>query len=315
MQAAIKMGVYGPAGSGKTFTTLLMAEGLGNVTGKRVAFVDTERGTDFYCQAVKERATHPEAFDFDALHTRSLSETLSEVKKLGDEHGVIVIDSITHLWEAARLAYTGRQTKAGTIPFHAWGKIKAPYKDLMTYLLSSPKHVFICGREGNEYEQDEETEELRAVGKKMKAEGETPYEPHILVRMEGVRDKKGKKVPHAFVEKDRTGVLDGRMIRLPNYQNMCEPLLPLLGIEQAAIPSEDDVAETDGAAFEEQERLRAAASSKLLEELSAKITLASSPDKLKEVGKEITPELKKRMVPAHVTKLRELYQQREATYS
>ncbi len=48
MQAAIKMAVYGSAGKGKTFTTLLMAEGIAKATGKRIAYVDTESGTDFY---------------------------------------------------------------------------------------------------------------------------------------------------------------------------------------------------------------------------------------------------------------------------
>jgi pantothenate kinase-related protein Tda10 len=49
-QAALKIGIYGPPGSGKTFTSLLIAEGLGKISGKRVAYVDTERGTDFYAQ-------------------------------------------------------------------------------------------------------------------------------------------------------------------------------------------------------------------------------------------------------------------------
>ncbi len=69
-QAALKMGIYGPPGSGKTFTSLLIAEGLGVTSGKRVAYVDTERGTDFYCKDVPSRAVHPQAFDFDALYTR-----------------------------------------------------------------------------------------------------------------------------------------------------------------------------------------------------------------------------------------------------
>ena len=55
-----------------------MAEGLANVIGKRVAMVDTERGSDFYCQAVASRAVHPEAFTFDALYSRSLTEVLAE---------------------------------------------------------------------------------------------------------------------------------------------------------------------------------------------------------------------------------------------
>jgi pantothenate kinase-related protein Tda10 len=58
-QAALKIGIYGPPGSGKTFTSLLLAEGLARVSGKRIAYVDTEHGTDFYCQAVPARKLHP----------------------------------------------------------------------------------------------------------------------------------------------------------------------------------------------------------------------------------------------------------------
>jgi KaiC/GvpD/RAD55 family RecA-like ATPase len=131
-QAALKMALYGPPGSGKTFTTLLVAEGLANLLGKKVALVDTERGSDFYCQSVPSRLVHPEAFVFDALYTRSLTEVLTECKRLKpEEYGVVIIDSITHLWESAKAAYSGKTTKVGSIPLHAWAKIKAPYKDLM----------------------------------------------------------------------------------------------------------------------------------------------------------------------------------------
>jgi len=194
-QAALKMGIYGPPGAGKTFTSLLLAEGLAAASKKRVAYVDTEHGTDFYCKEVPTRAVHPNAFDFDAIYTRSLTEVSSAVKGLdAAQYGVVIIDSITHLWEAARAAYDGNQTRAGTIPMHAWGKIKKPYKDLMAYLLSSPMHVIICGRQGTEYATDEETDELKAVGLKMKAEGETAYEPHILIRMESVKPKKTNEI-------------------------------------------------------------------------------------------------------------------------
>jgi hypothetical protein len=221
-QAALKIGMYGPPGSGKTFTSLLIAEGLGVVSGKRVAYVDTERGTDFYCKAVPARAAHPQAFDFDALYTRSLTEVVAAVKGLNPaEYGVVVLDSVTHLWEAAIAAYGGNQTRAGTIPMHAWGKIKRPYKDLMSTLLSSPMHVIICGRQGTEYATDEETEELKAVGLKMKAEGETAYEPHILIRMEAIKPKKTNELAQivAYAEKDRTGVLAGRSFVNPTFDS------------------------------------------------------------------------------------------------
>lgn len=315
-QAALKMGLYGPPGSGKTFTALLIAEGLAAKSGKRIAFVDTEHGTDFYCKAVPTRHVHPEAFDFDALYTKSITEVLSAVKSLKDaDYGVVIIDSITHIWEAARAAYDGRTTKAGTIPFHAWGKIKKPYKELMAYLLSSPMHFLLCGRQGTEYETDEETEELKAIGVKMKAEGETPYEPHILIRMEAIKPKKTNEIGKvcAYAEKDRTGVLAGRSFINPTYDDLCAPLFGLLGGSQAKIASDDETAAKDAEALAEEERKKAQQSTALLEEWSAKILLARSDKELKAVGKNITPQLKAQMLPSDVATLRDKYLEREQT--
>jgi Cdc6-like AAA superfamily ATPase len=314
-QAALKIGMYGPPGSGKTFTSLLIAEGLGLASGKRVAYVDTERGTDFYCKAVPARSVHPEAFDFDALYTRSLTEVLSSVKGLDPkEYGVIVLDSVTHLWEAAIAAYGGNQTRAGTIPMHAWGKIKRPYKDLMSTLLSSPMHVVICGRQGTEYATDEETEELKAVGLKMKAEGETAYEPHILIRMEAIKPKKTNELATivAYAEKDRTGVLAGRSFINPTFDSLVKPLLGLLGDTQARISSSDETAAQDAEQIADDEKKRIAHSSKVLAEYKAKITLADTAKALSDIGKMITPQVKSEMITSDVTELRAAYQAREA---
>ena len=65
-QAALKMAVYGPPGAGKTFTALLIAEGLAQTIGKRVTVIDTENGTDFYVKPSPKRQCHPDAFDLDA---------------------------------------------------------------------------------------------------------------------------------------------------------------------------------------------------------------------------------------------------------
>lgn len=317
-QAALKMGLYGPPGSGKTFTSLLLAEGLGKLTGKRVAYIDTERGTDFYCQAVTTRSVHPEAFDFDALYTRSLTEALSAVRALKpEEHGVVVLDSVTHLWEAAMAAYAGRTTSIGTIPMHAWGKIKKPYKDLMALLLSLPIHVLICGRQKTVYAEDEETEELKATGVTMRAEGETPYEPHILIRMESIKPKKTNELATivAYAEKDRTGVLSGRSFVNPSFETLCKPLLGLLGSVQAHVATGDEAAAKDAEALQEQEKERDAVSSKTLREFKARIDLVADGKALKAIGKEITPQIKAQMLPAHVAELREHYQHREAQFA
>ena len=312
-QAALKVGFYGPPGSGKTFTALLCAEGLAKLSKKRIAYVDTERGTDFYCQAVKERAAHPEAFDFDAIYTRSLSEIDRELRAIKPEdYGVIVIDSITHVWEAAIAAYSGKTTKIGTLPFHAWGTIKKPYKNLVAYLLSSPIHVLFCGRQGNVFEEDDESGEMKKVGVKMKAEGETAYEPHILLRMEAAHDTRtGLTSNIAYAEKDRTGILSGKTIHKPTFDTLFKPLLGLLGAKQAHIETVDEVGNRDAEAFDEEDMKKEANSKLTLEEFTARITLAKTIEELRAIGGEITADLKKKMLTSHVSELREKYLEAE----
>jgi hypothetical protein len=83
-------------------------------------------------------------------------------------------------------------TRAGTIPLHAWGAVKKLYRELMHFLLASPMHVLICGRQGIDYGEDEASGELKSPGYRMRADGETAYEPDVLLRLESHRPPKRK---------------------------------------------------------------------------------------------------------------------------
>lgn len=316
-QAFLKMGLYGPPGSGKTFTALLLAEGLCKLSGKRIKYVDTERGTDFYSKRVAERQIHPDAFDFDAMYTRSITEVAQGVYSLDmADTGVVVLDSITHIWQACMDAYDGNTTRAGTIPISAWGKIKRPYKDLVGYMLSMPCHVIICGRQGNEFDTDEETKQMVKVGVKMKAEGETAYEPHILIRMEQERDGQGGFVINAIPEKDRTGLLTGKIIRMEPkdgfaFDALVRPILPLLGDTQAKMQTTAQTSSQDAEELAKAEIIKSEKSTELLNEMVATITLCRTKEQLKDLGKKITPELKEQMTTDHVQQLRVAYLEAE----
>ena len=96
LKSALKLAFYGAAGSGKTFSALLLAEGLARQCGRRVAVLDTEQGTAFYCTGSSTcRTAHPEAFDFDVLHTRSVtSRRLAAPRALDPaSHGVVIVDN------------------------------------------------------------------------------------------------------------------------------------------------------------------------------------------------------------------------------
>ena len=214
------------------------------------------------------------------LYTKSITEVLAAVRELDPAtHGVLVIDSISHLWDACRNAFTGRVTKAGTIPLHAWGAIKKPYKELMHLLLTTPVHVLICGRQGIDFGEDEESGELKNLGYKMRAEGETAYEPDVLVRLEAHKaDRKKIAVPVAHVEKDRTGVLAGRTIPWPTFDNLARPLLGLLGATQAALPTDDEVGMQDAEALAREEADRIRRSAEMAAEYTGRIRAGGDGD-------------------------------------
>ena len=252
-QAFFKVGLYGKTGSGKTLTSLLWAEGLAARDGKRVAYIDTERGTEFYAMDIPERKVHPKGFDFDRLITRSLMETLEAVESIDPaEHSVVVIDSISHLWEAARDAYTGKRMANGGIPIQAWQTIKKPYKKLMSLFLDGNFHGIIDGREGVVMEEDE-AGDTKVVGAKMKAEGETPHEPHVLGRMNPGRSPDGGYIIQVFFEKDRSGILTGKTFTWPNFDTIAPVVAHLSGKQQGRLGTPEENAEQDAAA---QQRLQ-----------------------------------------------------------
>jgi hypothetical protein len=248
------------------------------------------------------------------LYTKSITEVLDAVRKLDPAtHGVLVIDSISHLWDACRNAYKGKLTKAGTIPLHAWSAIKKPYKNLMHLLLASPLHVLICGRQGNDFAEDDESGELKNLGYKMRAEGETAYEPDVLVRLEAHKpSKKALAIPTAHVEKDRTGVLAGQSIPWPTFDNLAGPLLGLLGATQASPPSDDEVGVQDAEALARQEWEGRRRSAELTGEYTERFALAETVAELHRIGGELQPAIKARLTAKDLERVRRAYATRLA---
>lgn len=290
-----------------------MAEGLAKLRKKRIAYVDTERGTDFYAQAVQARRVHPEAFDFDAIYSKSIAEISRDIYALDPkEYGVVVVDSVSHLWQAAMDAYEGKKTSQDGIPAHAWGRLKKPYKDLINFLIGSPFDVFILGRQKNVFDEDADGK-MTKVGVAMRAEGETPYEPHICLRMESQQnpDDTTQSRVALFAEKDRTGILQGQWFYNPDFTTIA-PILPFLGETQAPAEDEDERIAKDGELLDKQEakaRDKEAKSAGLLTELQGKIAACTNLESLSAVAVEVT-KAKRYMTDVHIGVLRELHANR-----
>src|SRR5262249_52800196 len=146
--------------------------------------------------------------------------------------------------------------------------------------------------------EDEATGELAALGYKMRAEGETAYEPDLLLRLEQHRPKrKQAAVPTAFVEKDRTGLLAGKAIEWPQYDNVAKPLLPLLATTQIGVLTDDEVGMHDAEALAREEAERARQSAELAEEYMGRFGQADGAEALQDIGRELTPAVKSLLTP------------------
>lgn len=289
-QAAIKATFYGPPGSGKTLSSLLIAEGLVKLTGKRIALYDTEHGSDFYSQAIKERKVHPEAFDFDAMYTRSLLDVLESVRALDTNvYGAVIVDSLTHLWEAAMAAYEGKMTSQDSIPQHAWGKIKKPYKELIQRLMDSPVHMFLLGRQKDLFAKNPDGSLGGSIGVGMQAEKNTAHEPHLCCRFESLRKQDGTYSDVLMIcEKDRTGILHGRTVVNPSFATF-GPILPYLGETQAQSEDPEEVAARDSELLNDQDHKakdKAEKSRALFNEFNARIIGAASMEDLNKIAEE-----------------------------
>lgn len=302
-QAALKIGVYGPHGSGKTFTALLWAEGLAKRSKKRIAWVDTETSTAFYRKRVAKRRVHPAAFDFDLLETKSLHETATEIRKLDSaKYDVVVIDSMTHMWDAARAAHGN-----GQVAPEDWATIKKPYKSLLAFLMDSPMHVILCMRQGLDYRKDYKSGEYEVVGVKPKAEIETPYEPHILIRME-LNDVRGEApIVTAIPEKDRSGLLSGHTFPWPSYETVIKPLLPLLGSKQASMPDEHAAALIDSEQIPKEDQAFAERSRRVYVHWRGRLNKAKTAAAATKTARKISDAVKATMTNEDHIKLRQHY--------
>ena len=226
-QAYLKMGIYGNAGSGKTYTASQVARGLSlylkEKTGKQppVAFLDTETGSTWVEPLFREAGV-----EFFAYSTRAFADLKKAVQDAEAMGAILIVDSITHFWIELCLSFARqRKRRDNRLEFQDYGVIKPMWAEFTELYLNSKTHIILCGRAGNTYEYQEKEEggkkELISTGTKMKAESEMGYEPSLLVEMAAEKSPDRKKkltVRKCYVIKDRSTLLDGREFINPNFK-------------------------------------------------------------------------------------------------
>ena len=140
-QASIKMAIQGPAGSGKTYSSLLVAKGLcGNL--EKVCIIDTENGSsDLY--------DHLGLYYSIAIPAPYSPEKYIQAIELAESKGieVIILDSLSHAWE---FLIDFHASLAGN-SFSNWAKVTPRQNALFAKILGSKAHIIATMRVKQDY--------------------------------------------------------------------------------------------------------------------------------------------------------------------
>lgn len=202
-ESRLRLAICGPAGSGKTYSALLLAMGLGG----KIAVIDTERGSanlyahlGEYDVAVIEPPYSPDKYQ-RAIH---------EAERAG--YTTVIIDSLTHAWsgDGGLLDQQAVIEKSGKgNSYTAWRSITPMHNALVDTMLGSSCHIIATMRTKTEYELQDKN------GKK------TPVKVGMApVQREGM-DYEFTLVFDVTVgdhiatsSKDRTSLFDGKFFKI-----------------------------------------------------------------------------------------------------
>jgi hypothetical protein len=220
-----KAAFEGFAGTGKTYTAAKVAIGLHKRVGskKPVIIFDTEKAAKFLKSMFAAEGI--EVLVRESKSLADLKETMTRMREGASD--VLIIDSISHVWEDFLKSYA-EKVRRTRLEFQDWGVIKPTWKtEFSDVFVRDPYHIIMTGRAGYEYENEINKEtgkrEIYKSGIKMKVEGETAYEPDLLVLMERMQEMEGgsiKKVTRqGIVIKDRSTVIDGKVFENPEFKD------------------------------------------------------------------------------------------------
>lgn len=146
----VRIALAGPSGSGKTYTALVFAHAL----GKKIAFVDTERGSaSTYVGVNHWQFDVEEPMTFDPA---GLAKTIREAATAG--YDVLIVDSLSHYWNGSGgMLELSEKLQVGANKFSGWGKANERERQMLDALLGFPGDVIVTLRTKNEkvVEEDE----------------------------------------------------------------------------------------------------------------------------------------------------------------
>lgn len=141
-KAKIKLALQGSAGSGKTYSSLLLAQGLTNKDLTKVAIIDTENGSaDLYAHLGNYNVLTLEPPFTPEKYIKAIDVCLQA------EMEVIIVDSISHSWDEL----LDFHSKLPGNSFANWAKVNPRHRAFLDKILQSDAHIIATMRTKTDY--------------------------------------------------------------------------------------------------------------------------------------------------------------------
>lgn len=205
-QKRLRLSLYGVSGSGKTYSALALAKGLGG----KIAMIDTERGS---------ASAYANLFAFDTLEMLppfSPAAYVTAIKAAETEgYDILIIDSLTHAWSGAggalEMVDNAAKRSQSQNSYTAWRDVTPEHNRLIDAIIGSKCHIIATMRSKAEYVLEEDSR-----GKKVpKKKGMAPiqrdgmeYEFDVVAEMTSDNEM--------VIQKTRCPELSGQVIAKPN---------------------------------------------------------------------------------------------------
>ena len=148
-QSKLRLAICGCSGSGKSYSSLLIAKGLCSKDGGKIAVIDTENGSS-------ELYSDIAPFDVAVLNPPYTPQRYIDLIKMAENFGysTLIIDSLSHAWQGSGgiLEMHDKATTGRTNSFAAWGVVTPFHNALVEAILSSPLHIIATMRTKTAYE-------------------------------------------------------------------------------------------------------------------------------------------------------------------
>ena len=197
-QAKLRLALFGVAGSGKSYSALRIAKGLGG----SIAVIDTENHS--ICK-------YSDRFDFDVCECEKASiNNICMLLEDAKDYDVLIIDSLTHAWDEL-LEEINKIAKAkfGGNTWSAWSEGTPKQRNFIKSLLNFKGHLIVTMRSETTWEVQENDKGKKVpvrIGTAPKQGKNIEYEFDMLINL--------NQDHSAFVLKDRTGKFQDNAIEL-----------------------------------------------------------------------------------------------------